>query len=193
MAAASGGARVARRGPVPDLRRTDPARLLQAPPPRRLSAGLSAAHRAITAEDSFIDLLIEFKSGADGAIDTFGARASPRAHRGLRIRGRLHGDRRGPDRTAGARRRDRGAPRSRRPPLRTHSRAPLSHLPREALDAKARDPRLNGSLAHVRGSTGSAEGARCRSEERSDGDVGGRGGAARVCRSGARERPASSG
>lgn len=33
--------------------------------------GLSAAHRAITAEDSFT-VLIEFKSGATGVIDTFG-------------------------------------------------------------------------------------------------------------------------
>ena len=35
------------------------------------AAGLTAAHRAITAEDSFT-LLIEFKSGATGIIDTFG-------------------------------------------------------------------------------------------------------------------------
>jgi predicted dehydrogenase len=33
--------------------------------------GLSAAHRAITAEDSFT-MLVEFKSGATGVIDTFG-------------------------------------------------------------------------------------------------------------------------
>lgn len=33
--------------------------------------GLSAAHRAITAEDSFT-ILVEFKSGATGVIDTFG-------------------------------------------------------------------------------------------------------------------------